>query len=401
MALLLALVLTALALLLWIPIAVLLAEVLLAVTSARAPVGTEPASSQPRPRVAVLIPAHDEASTITPTLRSIVPQLRATDRLLVVADNCSDATAAVARAAGAEVTERCDPTRRGKGYALDFGLRELHSAPPQVVIIVDADCQVAQGAIDHLSGECMRTERPVQALYLLYAPPGSGLKARFAQFANAVKNLVRASGLHRLGLPCQLMGSGMAFTWSCITRSQFATGHIAEDLKIGLDLACSGRPPTFYPRALVTSPLPASREGLQSQRTRWEHGHLSVIVSDTTRLIRRAWVTRDGALLAFALDLSVPPLSLLLLASAVLWLLSVALYTATAERSALELTSAAMLALGAAVLLSWARYGRSILSFGNIVLAPLYALWKIPLYARFLVARQLEWVRSKRDHEAL
>jgi cellulose synthase/poly-beta-1,6-N-acetylglucosamine synthase-like glycosyltransferase len=411
MALCFAIVLIGLALLLWIPVGVLLAEVVLAVTGSRRgagsdavppePTSAEQAPSQPRPCVAVLIPAHDEATTITPTLRAIVPQLKSTDRLLVVADNCSDETAAVARAEGAEAIERNDLTLRGKGYALSYGLRHLESGSPQVVIIIDADCHVAESAIDRLARECVRTGRPVQALYLVYAQNSSGPRARFAQFAQTLKNLVRASGLHRVGLPCQLAGSGMAFPWSCIRRSQFATGHIVEDLKLGLDLAWSGTPPRFCPQALVTSPFPSSDEGLRSQRTRWEHGHLSVIVSETPRLLLRALMKRDRALLAFALDLSVPPLSLLLLLSVVLWLASLALYAGTDEPYPLELTSAAILALAASVLLSWARYGRDILSVGSIALAPLYVIWKIPVYVRFLVARQLEWVRSKRDGEAL
>jgi cellulose synthase/poly-beta-1,6-N-acetylglucosamine synthase-like glycosyltransferase len=99
---------------------------------------------------AVLIPAHNEETGIGPTLSSILPQLGAGDRVLVVADNCTDATAAVARASGAEVVERTDATRRGKGYALDFGVRTLEKAPPAVVVIVDADCTLESGSLDRL-----------------------------------------------------------------------------------------------------------------------------------------------------------------------------------------------------------------------------------------------------------
>lgn len=63
----------------------------------------------------------------------------------MVADNCTDDTARLASAAGAEVIERHDALLRGKGYALDFGVRHLAQQPPDVVIVVDADCQVAEG----------------------------------------------------------------------------------------------------------------------------------------------------------------------------------------------------------------------------------------------------------------
>jgi hypothetical protein len=61
--------------------------------------------------------------------------------------------------------------------------------------------------------------------------------------------------------------------------------------------------------------------------------------------------------------------------------------------------STALALLLLAVLLSWARYGRGIISLASLMSAPLYAAWKIPLYARFLVSRQVEWVRSRRDKD--
>src|SRR5262249_28274109 len=141
------------------------------------------------------------------------PQLAPGDRVLVVADNCADDTAAVAAAAGAEVVQRRDPMCRGKGYALDFGVRHLAQDPPDVVIVVDADCAVAPGALARLASECSAGGRPVQALYLMHAPPGAGLRTRIAAFAWIVKNKVRPLGGQRAGWPCLLMGTGMAFGW--------------------------------------------------------------------------------------------------------------------------------------------------------------------------------------------
>jgi hypothetical protein len=49
--------------------------------------------------------------------------------------------------------------------------------------------------------------------------------------------------------------------------------------------------------------------------------------------------------------------------------------------------------------MAWVRYGRRVISFGSLAMAIPYALWKIPLYAKFLVARQMDWVRSKRNED--
>ncbi len=379
-----------------VPIAVLLVEVASALAERG---GRAPALGQARPRIAVLMPAHNEASIIALTLRSVAPQLGARDRLVVVADNCTDETAAVARAEGAEVIIRVDTARRGKGYALDFGVRHLADDAPEVVIIVDADCELSDGSIERLARTCVTAARPVQALYLMRSPGVAGLKMRIAEFAYVVKNHARPLGLRRLGLPCQLMGTGMAFQWDCLRNAALANGHIAEDLKLGLDLARAGSPPLFCPEARVTSTFAASAEGSNTQRTRWEHGHLALILSDAPRLIAAALRRLDRNLLALALDLSVPPLALLTLATAVAWVASAALFLAARTLVPLALASLALLLLATAVFAAWGRFGRGIISLGSLAFAAFYAVVKLPIYGKFLVARQLDWVRSKRDGE--
>ena len=381
------------ALLLLVPVTVLLAEVLLALTS-RDP---ETLGEGVRSRLAVLMPAHNEAPVIADSIRSVLPQLSPADRLLVVADNCSDETATVASAAGAQVIVRSDTTRRGKGYALDFGVRYLRADAPEVVMIIDADCQVAADALDRLARRCVRSGRPVQALYLMYAPNGAGFETRIAQFAWIVKNQIRPLGLHRLGLPCQLMGTGMAFPWSCLTAVALATDHIVEDLKLGIDLARAGMPPLFCPEALVTSAFPISGEGVRAQRTRWEHGHLGIILSEAPRLFLDSVVRLSPPLLALALDVSVPPLALLTLLVLGVWFASTLLYHFTSAAFPLLISSGALGMLALAVVLSWVSYGRRIVSLGDLAFLAFYALAKVPLYAKFLVARQSDWVRSKRD----
>jgi glycosyltransferase involved in cell wall biosynthesis len=381
------------AVLLSIPSAVLLAEVLLALTSRRA---QTPAGGA-RPRLAVLMPAHNEATVVAHAIHPLLAQLSPTDRLLVVADNCSDATAAVALSVGAQVIERADPTRRGKGYALDFGVQHLRADAPQVVIIIDADCEVAAGSLDRLARACDQSGRPVQALYLMQAASDAGLAGRLAQFAWIVKNQVRPLGLRTVGLPCHLFGTGMAFPWPVLAAATLASGHIVEDLKLGIDLARAGTPALFCPEALVTSSFPASALGVAAQRIRWEHGHLGVILSEAPRLFVDSVVRLRPQLLALALDLSVPPLALLALQLGVVWCSCIALYHFTAVAFPLRVSSAAVAMLGLAVLLAWARYGRRVVSLGDLALAGVYAVLKVPVYAKFLIARQLEWVRSRRD----
>lgn len=385
----------ALALLVLLPVLVLFVQVLLACL----PMRPLPASQGPRGRLAVLVPAHDEAAVIRSTLASISSQLREGDRLLVVADNCSDDTAALARAAGAEVVERRNELLRGKGYALDHGVRYLAADPPQLVLIIDADCLVGEGAIERLARCCAAAERPVQALYLMRAPAGAGLKVQVAEFAWRVKNLVRPRGWTRLGLPCQLMGAGMAFLWRDLATAELASGHLVEDLKLGLDFCRHGKPPLFCPEAQVSSQFPSSDEGLRSQRTRWEHGHLGVVLADAPKLVASAVVRGNVALLAMSIDLLVPPLALLALALLAVFILCWLGFLLFAVVAPALIATLALLLLVTAVLLAWARFARDQIAFSVLLYAPFYAAKKIPLYVGFLIRRQVEWVRSKRDDQ--
>jgi cellulose synthase/poly-beta-1,6-N-acetylglucosamine synthase-like glycosyltransferase len=383
------------AVVLLIPVTVLFLEVL----SSLAHIDELQQTIQERPRLAVLMPAHDEASIIATSLRSVMPQLAGRDRMLVVADNCSDETQQIADSEGAEVILRTDIVRRGKGFALDFGVRHLEQDPPDIVIIVDADCLVTAGTIDKLARLSAQTHRPVQALYLMRAAADASLNLRIAEFAFLVKNQVRPAGLYRLGLPCHLMGTGMAFPWACISSAPLATGHIVEDLKLGIELARRGDFPLFCAEALVTSKFAASSEGSQSQRTRWEHGHIGVILSDAPRLFLDAVLKFDIRLTSMALDLAVPPLSLLTLANVVAWIASGVLFVSTKVAIPLIIATMSLSLLTVSVFVSWGRYGRHVISLADLGMAMYYAIMKIPLYARFLVTRQMDWVRSKRDDE--
>jgi len=381
-----------------VPVFLLSAEVLSAVTRR---VDTPPSSSNPvrRGEVAVLIPAHNEASIIRETLATVRPQLIAGDRLIVVADNCSDETASVAGTEGAEVLSRTDPVQRGKGFALDFGIRYLSKNPPATVIVIDADCQPGPACVDRLALVCENSGRPVQARYLMHAQTLSSPRMRIAEFAWLVKNRIRPMGLRRLGAPTHLTGSGMAFPWALIRDAPIASGHIVEDLKLGIDLACAGSSAIYCDTASIDSEFPLTAKDSSSQRTRWEHGHLHVILTEAPRMLWTALRKRDPGLFLLALDLSIPPLALLVMTIGLEWLVSLGYSISTGRSTPLEIASLTLAALILAILSAWFRFGRQIVSGSALVGAVGYALLKVPVYLKFLVARQVTWVRAKRDKE--
>ncbi len=403
MAVILNAVLLVLALLLMVPVLVLFVEcgvALLPENHRRTALMANDSQSieqlETRSRLAILMPAHDEAVGIALTLDSLVPQLGSRDRLVVVADNCSDNTAQIARDRGATVIERTDLERRGKGYALDYGIQYLANDPPDVLLLADADCEMQFPAVDRLVRLVDKTQRPVQAVYLMEQPSKPSAKDAISSLAFLVKNLVRPTGLSRLGFPCLLTGTGMAFPWQIVQTISLASGNIVEDMQLGVDLAIAGYSPRLCRHVTVFGRLPQQEQAAKSQRTRWEHGHLQTQLTQVPRLITAAVNQGRLDLFVMALDLAVPPLSLLVM----LWLALTAL-TLLVIPLGVWLPSAVMgiqgILLSVAIISAWARFGRDRLPPKFLLTIPGYVLWKIPLYISFLVRRQTKWVRTARD----
>ncbi|SFU87390.1 Glycosyltransferase, catalytic subunit of cellulose synthase and poly-beta-1,6-N-acetylglucosamine synthase [Methylobacterium sp. 174MFSha1.1] len=388
-------VLCALALAGAVPVLVLAAQVLASLPALRPP---PPAPR--RPSLAVLVPAHDEAGEIAATVASLRPGLASGDRLLVVADNCRDATAAAAREAGAEVVERHDPERRGKGYALDFGYRHLvRTGLPETLVVVDADCALGAEALDRIARLSAALDGPVQAAYRLAPPPQASSALRLATVATVVKQIGRPLGGSRLGWPCGISGTGFAVPTRLMGTVGLANGHLAEDLKLGLDLALAGHPPRFCPEAEVTSALPAGAAARRAQQTRWEHGHLSLILPYAGALLRAALHRGDARLAAMALDLCVLPLVTLALAQAGLAGLGLAWWVFGGGAGPLLVSAASLAGLVLAFGLAARRWGGGLLRWQDLAALPRLIAGKAGILRRFALRRQTEWVRTERAGE--
>lgn len=393
---------TAVSALLAVPAATYAAQCLLGSLPRR----PRPLVDDARLRLAVVVPAHDEAAGIAGTVRDLLPQLAAGDRLVVVADNCTDDTAAVARAAAASggggaattVLERRDPDRRGKGHALAHALAHLVPAPPDVVVFVDADCRVVGGSLRGLAAFAAATFRPAQAEYLLGAPAHATPLARLGAFAVLVRNRVRPRGLDRLGLPCQITGSGFALPWALTTHAHALGGDIVEDLALGLATAAAGAPCRACPEVRVHSVLPRDDDEAARQRRRWEHGQLATAWRRGPALVGRGLLGRP-ALLALGLDLLVPPLALLVALLSGALAATIVVGAATADWTAARIAATALGAVAIATLAAWAAHARGVLPLRDLARIPFYVAWKLPLYLGLWRSRETTWRRTARDDE--
>ncbi|MEQ1484719.1 glycosyltransferase family 2 protein [Methyloglobulus sp.] len=348
----------------------------------------------------ILIPAHNEADIISKTLVKLIAQLPDPnpENIVLVADNCTDNTASIAKALDVTVLERQDSTQRGKGFALDFGIQYLKgNHHPDVLVIMDADCETTKAALISLINSVVISKLPAQMTYLMRVIMNASIKQKISGFAWLLKNQVRLSAMNKMGLPVTLTGTGMAFPWQALETVKVGHGNIVEDMQLGIDCAINGFPSVFCPDAVVYSDFPEQSAAELSQRTRWEHGHLQTIFQQLPLLIKASWYQKNWRLFALALDIGVPPLSLLvLIALSGLFALSVLLLvteTATAF-FILVLSFSYFAAMLASV---WWRYGQDYLSAKELSGIPLYVISKLSIYIAFIFKRQKEWIRTDRD----
>jgi cellulose synthase/poly-beta-1,6-N-acetylglucosamine synthase-like glycosyltransferase len=374
------------------PLAMLAVEAFSAICARR----SMPASSATAPlRLAVLIPAHNEEQELPATLTDLVSEMHAGDRCIVIADNCEDGTARVAGAYPVEVLVRHDEKRRGKGFALDHGLAHLRADPPDVVLVIDADCRVAAGSLHALAAVAAATGRPVQGGDLLYPPAHSRISDRVSAFAFMFKNHIRPLGLSQWGGPCLLFGTGMGFPWSVLADISLATTDAVEDMQLAVKLALAGKPPLYVPVPCVSGTLPASAQEARTQRQRWEHGHVRTMLKFGPRLVWAGLHRRQWNLMLLGADLMVPPLSFLavIVMAAVgfdlvaWWLTGIWLW--------FSVLAAAIGMAAVAILLAWHCFGRDLLSFKDVALTPVYIARKIPIYLALLVRPQKTWSSSQ------
>jgi len=344
----------------------------------------------PLSRAVVVVPAHNEEGGIGETLVRLCAEAKGLADVLVVADNCTDATAQIARDCGVEVIERNDQSRRGKGYALGFAQAHLSADPPATVAVIDADCSIDRESLRLLISAAQQQRKPAQAVNLLRPGKHDPLVA-VSNFAFMLKNLVRQRGLQRLAGSVHLTGTGMALPWALFDHDRLSNGSIVEDIKFGIELTNDGHGPQLVPGATVWSG-PSSYDGTLVQRRRWEGGYIALAVSIAPRYLLDAVIDRDPRGLCRALDLCVPPIALLVLVNlALLAVTSAVTFGFSLIWWPVVLQLIASMAAAVLILIAWSREGRPFVSLPQLASMPIYVLRKIPLYLSMRHRGSAEW----------
>jgi cellulose synthase/poly-beta-1,6-N-acetylglucosamine synthase-like glycosyltransferase len=346
-------------------------------------------------RFAVLVPAHDEERVIERLLASLRAQRYAADRfsMFVVADNCTDATAAIARAGGAIVHERIDLASRAKGHALRWLLERVRAAGPwDAYVVFDADSVASPDFLAQMDARLEAGSHAVQAHYAVLNAAASPVAA-LREAALASLHYLRPLGRSALGLSCGLKGNGMCFEAATLDRMGWTSAGLAEDVELHHTLVRAGVRVDFAPEALVRADMPATLDEAQSQNLRWEAGRLSAARHDVLPLLRQGLVERDPVQVDAAVEQLIPPLSVAIGVSGA----CAAIAAVVGAPLAAGLAGFATVGLAAHVVAGLIAVGAPARTYLALLRAPSYIVWKLALYAKALVAPAgSPWIRTQR-----
>jgi cellulose synthase/poly-beta-1,6-N-acetylglucosamine synthase-like glycosyltransferase len=348
-------------------------------------------------RFDIVVPAHNEAAGIAQTVANLRELAWPPDRyrILVVADNCSDATAGLASAAGATVLERHNPVQRGKGYALLYAFR--HCSEQQwsnAVVVVDADARVSANLLEAFASRIERGAHAVQAHYGILNPYESW-RTRILTIAMTAYHVVRSRARERLGMSCGIRGNGWCVTHELIRQVPYNSFSLTEDIEYGILLGLAGYRVYYAGEVEASQEMPSDSRVASKQRQRWEQGRFDLIRSRTLPLLRAALLRRNAVCFDLALDLIVLPLTYVAVNVAALVLVAaLACWHSRDFAPWLTISLGCTGALILYVLRGWGLSGTGARGLVDLLAAPVFIAWKLLL----LLSRSQngEWVRTER-----
>ncbi len=356
-----------------------------------------------RRRFAVVVPAHNEELSIGRTLASLlaIDYPKELFDVIVVADNCTDATASIARNAGAVVRERTDAVLRGKGYALRWCFDEILRSEPGYggVVVIDADSVASANFLTVMNHYLEQGAGALQCSDMVAPLPGAW-SSEVTRLGFTLYNHVRPLARSLFGFSAGLRGNGMCFAADTLRHHPWNTYSLNEDLEYGLVLLLGGVPIVFAPEALVLATMPATAANAESQRSRWERGRFPVIRRYTWPLLAASARTFSLRPLDALVDLVIPPF-VNLIGGVLLLTVTTAVLAVTGYSGAFLflILWEILLVLGIAhvlVGLIAARADREL--YRTLLSIPRYAVWKLLLYMKFVRRRpSTEWVRTTRE----
>ena len=349
--------------------------------------------------IGVLIPAHNEEEGIKRTLENILASDYPANRfeIFVIADNCTDSTAQSAREAGAQVFERFDELKRGKGEALDWFLKNFREnyMATNAITIIDADVCPDKDYLREISASLSNPEIETVQAFNGVSNPQAGWRTALIDAAFNVFNHLRMAGSFRMSGSAILRGNGMGFRTELLARYGWPSHSIVEDIEFTMLLLKDGINVHYNPDAVIRSEMVTSGKNASSQRNRWEGGRFMLIKKMSLPLLRLFKESGDVRYLYALAELAIPPLSILVM------LITLATTGSIVLDAVWQLLAASFWAILFIYLASGQIQRKAPLStWLYLATAPVYVLWKIPIYIGMMLKKKTnDWVRTTREKQ--
>lgn len=347
-------------------------------------------------RFAIVVPAHNEELLLPRLLASTNGQDYPGERFdtIVIADNCTDGTAAVARHHGVLVLERHDEMQRGKGYAIKWAIETIDLNRYDAILIVDADCFMHGNVLRSLDG-AIGLKQAIQC-YSGVGNPDDSWFTRLLDVSRTINNDVYSRAKQRLGLSCQLIGTGMCLATRLLKTYGWDAFTIGEDCEYYAKLIQNGEAVGFDWNAKVYHQESSSLRQATTQRMRWSTGRFAVGWRFGFRLMSRGVVERNVTKFDAGLSLVLPNPSLGM--NGTLVCLAIALYAAGGSLDAFVAWFLFLACVQFGVFAVGVFYTKKRLSkILAIFVAPAFLVWKMGIDAlSILGVGRKKWIRTER-----
>lgn len=230
----------------------------------------------PRKRFLFLIPAHNEERVIGLLIDSLHTQNYPKDLfdIHVIADNCTDHTVQVAEKHGARVHRRTNTELCGKGFAIEWAIREIFQTFDRhdAIVLLDADNLVAPDFLERINSKLCEGHRVIQGYLDVKNPFDSWVSVSMA-VSYWFSNRMWQNARQNLGLSCSLGGTGLCIDTSVLMEIGWEATGLTEDLEFGVRCVRRGILPVWAHDAKVYDEKPVDLRSSMRQRLRWMQGH--------------------------------------------------------------------------------------------------------------------------------
>ncbi len=353
-------------------------------------------------KFAIVVPGHNEEKIIAKTIYSLSGLIypKKNYDVFVIADNCTDNTANLARSLGANVLERFNKKEKGKGYALRWAFDQLldYKEEYDAIIVVDADSLISGNYLEVMNYYLENNSTVIQSSDLVLPEPGNW-SIESSRIGFLLYNYVKPLGRKRLNFNMGLRGNGMCFSSEILRKIPWQAWSLTEDLEYGLILMLNGVKIDFAPEATVMAQMPKEPKNAESQRSRWEIGRYQIIRKYTLKFLYQAIKKRSVTYFDVFIDLITPPFVNMMLLVTTTFTMAMLLWFWGLISLMYIIIWGGLVVVGFAYLFVGLYVGGADKNlYKSLFHLPVYIYWKMRLYGKVLKkGKESKWIKTERD----